>query len=147
MKLTQKQEGFVLSILEGNSQIDAYKANYNCENMKDETIYSRASRLMKEYKISARIETLRDEKVKESKWTLDKLIQEFVAVKEKCMQEEEVKVYDKALQEYVGTGEYVFKESGVLRALENIGKLLGHYTEKVEVTEKHIVVDIEDDDE
>jgi phage terminase small subunit len=147
MKLTQKQEGFVLSILEGKSQIDAYKANYNCENMKDETIYSRASRLMKEYKISARLDTLRNEKATESKWTLDKLIDEFVAVKEKCMQEEPVMKFDKQLGEYVETGEYVFKESGVIKALENIGKLLGHYTDKVEVTEKHIVVDIEEDDE
>lgn len=131
MKLTQKQEGFVLSILEGKSQIDAYKANYSCENMSDNAIYVNASRMMKEPKISLRLNELRSEQAKASKWTLEKLIDEFVAVKEKCMQEEPVMKFDKALGEYVETGEYVFKENGVIRALENIGKLLGHYEEKI----------------
>lgn len=134
MKLTQKQEGFVLSILEGKSQIDAYKANYNCENMKDDTIYVKASLLMKNDKIRVRVDTLRNEKAKESKWTLDKLINEFVAVKEKCMQEVEVKIYNKETQQMEGTGEYVFKENGVIKSLENIGKLLGHYEEKIKHT-------------
>lgn len=132
MKLTQKQEGFVLSILEGKSQIDAYKSNYNCKNMKDETIYVKASNMIRKDNIRIRLEMLRSEKAKESKWTLDKLINEFVSVKEKCMQEVEVEVYDRASQEMVGTGEYVFKENGVIKALENIGRLLGYYTEKVE---------------
>ena len=137
MKLTQKQEGFVLSILEGKSQIDAYKANYSCENMKDETIYVKACNLMKKDNVRIRLATLRNEKAKESKWTLEKLIDEFVSVKEKCMQETPVMRYDKEQGTYVETGEYVFKESGVIKALENIGKLLGHYTEKMESNNTH----------
>jgi len=131
MKLTAKQEGFVLSILEGKSQIDAYKANYKCDTMSDDALYVRASEVMKNSKVSVRLEELRNEKAKESKWTLEKLIDEFVAVKEKCMQEEPVTKYDKELGEWIETGEYVFKEHGVIKALENIGKLLGHYEEKI----------------
>lgn len=131
MKLTQKQEGFVLSILEGKSQIDAYKANYSYENMSDNAIYVEASKKMSLPNISLRLQQLRAEKAKESKWTLDKLIDEFVAVKEKCMQEVEVEIYNKETQQMEGTGEYVFKENGVIKSLENIGKLLGHYEEKI----------------
>ena len=131
MKLTAKQEGFVLSILEGKSQADAYRANYNCENMQNDTIYVKANELMNNDKIKVRLEKLRNEQAKASKWTLEKLIDEFVAVKEKCMQEEPVMKYDKGLGEWVETGEYVFKEHGVIKALENIGKLLGHYEEKI----------------
>jgi len=131
MKLTAKQEGFVLSILEGKSQVDAYKANYDCSKMKDDAIYVNASKLTKNAKVALRLEGLRNEQAKESKWTLEKLIDEFVAVKEKCMQEEPVTKYDKELGEWIETGEYVFKEHGVIKALENIGKLLGHYEEKI----------------
>ena len=126
MKLTAKQEGFVLSILEGKSQIDAYKDNYSYKNMNDNTIYVNACRMMKDTKISLRLKELRQQKANESKWTLEKLINEFVAVKEKCMQE--VEVLDRQGNP---TGEYVFKEHGVIKSLENIGKLLGHYEEKI----------------
>lgn len=121
----------MLSILEGKSQIDAYKANYSYQNMSDNAIYVEASKKMSLPNISLRLQQLRDEKAKSSKWTLEKLIDEFVAVKEKCMQEEPVMKFDKELGEYVETGEYVFKENGVIKALENIGKLLGHYEEKI----------------
>lgn len=129
--LTAKQEGFVLSILEGKSQIDAYKDNYSTKNMNDNTIYVNACRMMKATKISLRLKELRQQKANESKWTLEKLIDEFVAVKEKCMQEEPVMKYNKELGEWIETGEYVFKEHGVIKSLENIGKLLGHYEEKI----------------
>ena len=127
--LTAKQEGFVLSILEGMTQIDAYKKNYNCENMSDNAISREACLLLNEKlnpKITQRLAELRQQQAIESKWTLGKLIEEFASVKEKCMQE--VEVLDKLGNR---TGEYVFKEHGVIKALENIGKLLGHYEEKI----------------
>ena len=124
--LTAKQEGFVLSILEGKTQIDAYKANYNCENMSDDVIYVRASEVMKNSKVAVRLAELRQQRANISGWTLEKLIEEFASVKEKCMQEVEVLV-----KFGNPTGEYVFKEHGVIKALENIGKLLGHYEEKI----------------
>ena len=50
------------------------------------------------------------------------------------MQEVEVEIYDKELCEMVGTGEYVFKENGVIKSLENIGKLCGHYIDQVKLS-------------
>lgn len=58
--LTYKQEQFIQGLLDGLSQIDAYKRAYNCENMSDSTISSNASRLFKNSKIIARYSRLLD---------------------------------------------------------------------------------------
>lgn len=58
--LTYKQEQFIQGLLDGLSQIEAYKRAYNCENMSDSTISSNASRLFKNSKIIARYTRLLD---------------------------------------------------------------------------------------
>lgn len=45
MRLTSKQEKFVIALVEGKSQRNAYKVAYSAENMKNETIDKRASEL------------------------------------------------------------------------------------------------------
>lgn len=59
--LTDKQEKFCVNVATGMTLIDAYKNSYDAENMKDDTIYSKACLLAKEDKIRARIEELRKE--------------------------------------------------------------------------------------
>ena len=59
--LTAKQEKFALSLAQGMTQADAYRAGYNAENMKPETVQECASRLMADRNISARVEELRAE--------------------------------------------------------------------------------------
>lgn len=118
IKLSPKQESFVLSVFEGDTQAEAYKKNYNCKNMSDNAIYREASLLLNEErnpKIAQRLQELRNEASEKSQWTVERLIKEFEEVKDKCMKEFEVSKY-----------------SSVIKALENIGKLCGHYTEKVE---------------
>lgn len=58
--LTYKQEQFIQGLLDGLSQLEAYKQAYNCENMSDSTISSNASRLFKNSKIIARYSRLLD---------------------------------------------------------------------------------------
>lgn len=58
--LTYKQEQFIQGLLDGLSQLEAYKQAYNCENMSDSTIASNASRLFKNSKIIARYSRLLD---------------------------------------------------------------------------------------
>lgn len=58
--LTAKEEKFCMNIVKGMTQIDAYKNSYDAKNMKDDTIYVRASELIKKSKISVRIEELRE---------------------------------------------------------------------------------------
>jgi len=57
--LTDKQEKFVLAVVEGKTQVEAYKLAYDTSGMKEKTIHERASRLMAECKISARYNELR----------------------------------------------------------------------------------------
>ena len=72
MSLTVKQEIFVQRLIEGYSQREAYKFAYDCDNMKDETIDTRASRLLKECKVSARYEELKNELKQKMFYTVEK---------------------------------------------------------------------------
>ena len=53
--LTGKQLGFTESVLDGCSQADAYRDNYNCTNMSIQAIYVEASRLMDNPKVALQI--------------------------------------------------------------------------------------------
>ena len=58
--LTPNQEVFAQKIIEGMSQADAYRFAYNCSRMSDKTIWEKASRLMADNKVRARVQELRD---------------------------------------------------------------------------------------
>ena len=60
--LTPKQEKFVMALINGMSQRQAYKFAYDAENMKDATIDTRACRLFKSGKIQLRYNQLIKEK-------------------------------------------------------------------------------------
>lgn len=62
--LTEKQEKFVIELLKGKSQREAYKASYNAANMKDKTIDDKASLLWRKDEIKKRYEELRSELMK-----------------------------------------------------------------------------------
>jgi phage terminase small subunit len=58
--LTAKQERFCQAIIEGMTQADAYRTAYNASKMADKTIHERASVLMADNKIKARVAELRE---------------------------------------------------------------------------------------
>ena len=148
MELTSRQEKFVQGLFRGLSQRQSYKESYNCNEWKDESIDSRASELANNSKIVARLTELRANVTKESSWTVERLIKEFEQCKKKCMQEVEVMKFDPEQGMMVGTGEYKFEYSGVIKSLENIGKLLGMYETKLKHSgEVTIHIDIEDKDD
>ena len=60
--LTPKQEKFVMALINGMSQRQAYKFAYDAENMKDTTIDTRACRLFKSGKIQKKYNKLMKEK-------------------------------------------------------------------------------------
>ena len=64
--LTDKQEKFCINVASGMTLCDAYKSSYDAENMKDDTIYSKACLLAKEDKIRTRINQLRKETRKDT---------------------------------------------------------------------------------
>ena len=75
MSLTTKQEAFCLAVLNpDNSQADAYKEAYNTpEDTPIDYIYQRASRLMANAKIKARITELRTAEYLSQPWSVDRL--------------------------------------------------------------------------
>ena len=68
-KLTAKQEVFAQSIADGNDQATAYRTAYDAQSMKDETVYSNASRLMNNSKVVARVKSLKALTADKQLWT------------------------------------------------------------------------------
>jgi len=126
MALTPKQEKFVQGLFAGFSQRKAYKLAFNVDKMKDETIDNMACKLSKENEISARLTQLQDEVKEKNKWTVERLIERFETIGDRCMQAEAVKD-----NQGLPTGEYKFDSAGANKSTENIGKLLGYYTEQI----------------
>jgi len=54
--LTPKQEGFALAVAGGANLTEAYRLNYDCTAMKDETVWRHAWSASKHDKVAARIE-------------------------------------------------------------------------------------------
>ena len=68
-KLTAKQELFCQAIADGKDQATAYRTAYNAENMKDESVYPQASKLMKNPKIATRVSELKALTAEQQLWT------------------------------------------------------------------------------
>lgn len=77
MGLTIKQENFCNYYLECGNASEAYRRAYNSANMKDETIWSRASKLLAEYKVSTRVEELRKQANDLSRITKERILKEL----------------------------------------------------------------------
>lgn len=80
IKLTGKQEQFALGVADGLSQADAYRAAYDTNNMKEATIHQKASLMMKQDKIRARVEELREALVIETKWSREDSVEELARI-------------------------------------------------------------------
>lgn len=87
MSLTTKQEIFVQRLLEGNTQAEAYRFVYNCENMKDKTIIEKASKLMAQGNIRARYEELLDEYKEKAKWNRSKAEEKLMWLLDKSQED------------------------------------------------------------
>ncbi|HDF7185355.1 TPA: terminase small subunit [Staphylococcus aureus] len=78
IKLTPKQEKFVLGLIEGKSQRKAYiDAGYSTKNKSDNYIDSRAFELSRNSAVFDRYEELRQEAAEQSKWTRQKAFEEY----------------------------------------------------------------------
>ncbi|TDM12705.1 terminase [Macrococcus bovicus] len=78
MNLTDKQEKFVLGLIEGKSQRKAYiDAGYSTNGKSEKFIDQAASRLYKNSKVYTRYEQLKSEVAEQSKWTRLKAFEEY----------------------------------------------------------------------
>jgi phage terminase small subunit len=70
-KLTQKQELFCQAYVETGNASEAYRRAYNAKNMKNETLWPAASKLLADYNVSTRVDELKAEHVKRHEITVD----------------------------------------------------------------------------
>ncbi|HCU7174630.1 terminase small subunit [Staphylococcus aureus] len=97
IKLTPKQEKFVLGLIEGKSQRKAYiDAGYSTKGKSDNYIDSRAFELSKNSAVLDRYEELRQEAAEQSKWTRQKAFEEYEWLKNVAKNDIEVEGVKKA---------------------------------------------------
>jgi phage terminase small subunit len=145
-KLNDKQERFIDEYLvDLNATQAAIRAGY-----KEKTARQQGSRLLTNADIQARIEELQQERAKkvqlDAEWVLNRLKE----ISDKCMTAEPVEVWDHEARTMVETGEYQFDSTGANRATELIGKHLGMFKDKLDITgdlSMKIEVDYGDDEE
>ncbi|HDV4519102.1 TPA: terminase [Staphylococcus aureus] len=97
IKLTPKQENFVLGLIEGKSQRKAYiDAGYSTKGKSDNYIDSRAFELSKNSAVLDRYEELRQEAAEQSKWTRQKAFEEYEWLKNVAKNDIEIEGVKKA---------------------------------------------------
>ena len=123
--LTAKQEQFCLEyLIDLNATQAAIRAGYSKHTAKDIACQNLAK-----LNIADRIAELKAERTARTLVDADYVIKGLLKVHERCMQEEAVT--DK---EGGSTGEYRFEHSGANKSLELLGKHLGLFVEKKEIS-------------
>lgn len=125
--LTDKQELFVRKIIEGESQADAYRAAYSTQRMSDKSVWEKASRLMADAKVRARVKELRDKLAEESIMTAEERLRYLTRI---------VKGIEKEKVPNIVNGEVFEVEVSPaikqrLNALDIMNKMTGEYELKV----------------
>ena len=112
--LTARQEKFAQLISEGKAQAEAYRQVYDVSGMKDATVWTEASKLVRHPQVAPRIEVLRAEK--------------------DCIRRSLVFDHEEAILAQLQHEAFTAKTDGArIRALELLGSHAGMFTERVEV--------------
>ena len=115
--LTAKQEKFCQNILKGMTQADAYRDAYNTDRMTDNAIYTEASLLADNPKISQRIQELRQQISSSSIMSAQERLQWLTDLVQDSVTNTDAK----------------------LRAMEIMNKMTGEYVTKLEADVKNEV--------
>ena len=86
MALTPKQESFAQNVASGKTQADAYRMAYDAGKMKDATIISKASILMADGNIRARVDELRKPIIEEVGYSLEAHLKRLEGLSIKAVQ-------------------------------------------------------------
>ena len=78
--LTVKQENFCNYYIESGNASGAYRRAYSCENMKDVTVNRKATELMSNGLVSARVRVLQEEQKEKSDITKDRILRELSGI-------------------------------------------------------------------
>ena len=119
MSLTTKQELFIQGLIKGYSQREAYKMAYEADNMKNETIDSKASILFKTEKIRARYEELIKEYKENALWNRSKA------------EEKLLWLLDKSQESIQETGLKQANSNAMLNVIKELNTLTDLYPKKL----------------
>ena len=93
-----------------------------------------AARLLSNASILARVRELQHELVERLAITQDYVVTQLLETYRRCLEETPVMKYDPETGKMEETGLYQFDSRGALRALELLGKHLGMYSDKLQVS-------------
>lgn len=109
-----------------NATQAAIRAGYSAK-----TAYSQGERLLKNVEINKRITIAQTKRSIKTELTAEWVLTRLKAISDRCIQAEPV--YSTTGEE---TGEYRFDSTGANKATELIGKHIGMFTDKTEITGK-----------
>ena len=138
--LTPKQEKFCQLYIELGNASEAYRQSYDCSKMQTSTINTKAKELLKNGPITVRIEELQQEHRQRHNLTIDNIIADLQEYRDICMGRKPltittvVKNAQEGTAQSVNTECFVFEPTGANKALELLGKHLGMFKDRVDVT-------------
>ena len=115
--LTDKQEAFVVAVVNGSNASDAYRLAYDTKTMRQETVWTEACLLLSNPKVAARLAVLNSEKEQQRR---------MMAVSRA----------ERVLQRLEQLADTATTESVKVRANELLGKTAGLFTEQIEIEDK-----------
>lgn len=128
--MTAKQERFCEEyVVDYNATQAAIRAGF-----KEKSARSQASELLTKPDILARVRDLQKAVTERLCLSEDRVINMLLEVYDKCIQSVPVTEWDFEKKSFVETGEYQFDSKGALRAIELIGKHMGMFDSKVNVS-------------
>ncbi|QPB42213.1 terminase small subunit [Rodentibacter haemolyticus] len=139
-KLTPKQEKFCQLYIELGNASEAYRQAYDCSKMTTKTINEEAVKLLNNPKITPRVEELQNEHKQRHNLTVDQVISDLIEYRDICMGRKPLKLTTVVKNNQEGTANavdtecFVFEASGANKAFELLGKHLGMFTQKVDMT-------------
>jgi phage terminase small subunit len=148
--LTPKQQRFCQEyLIDLNGTQAAIRAGYS-----KKTANEQSSQLLAKLNIQTEISKIRDERAKATALNAQWVIENLEEVSQRCMQKVPVVKYDrekrcmKQVIDEDGEGVWQFDSAGANRALELLGKHLGMFTERHELTgDVNIKVTFKDDND
>lgn len=103
---------------------------------KETSARQQATRLLSNASILARVRELQKEQVERLAVSQDYVVLQLLETYQRCLEETPVLKFDPCTGRMEETGKYQFDSKGALRALELLGKHLGMYNDKLQVTQK-----------
>lgn len=116
-------------VVDYNGTQAAIRAGY-----KEKSARVQASALLTNPNILARVRELQHEQVERLAVTQDYVVLQLLETYQRCLEETPVLKFDPDTGQMEETGKYQFDSRGALRALELLGKHLGMYNDKLQVT-------------